>query len=387
MPVESHQAPFRRRFAGLVLSSLVGVAACSADDASGTATPSPATTIAPEVTPAVATTERPVDTTGPPVSASTPPGGAVLFAGDDFYAVPDPLPAGEPGTLLRYEPIELFGGWSNVGDSPGEFVLQTLGTRSGEVVLWRDPVALRPERVDRPIPDEAVGRSATELAAWLVEHPELDATDPEPVSVGGLDGFEVEVAIAPQSTNAPAMCPSGQACVDLFAPPHLGFAWRLVTRGDRARLILLATADGTGTVLIALDPYDHLGTDAGGVRHAGPTVAGQHRLHRRRARRTSGRRVRERLRVVPWCSRAGCVQVSRVRTIVQLHGWPARSGWASSVADDVPVRVDPGRADRGHRHRRGAVDRGAGRRPPDPQRRPRHHRHRRSVRTVARPVL
>ena len=49
--------------------------------------------------------------------------------------------------------------------------------------------------------------------------------------------------------------------MDLFAPPHLGFAWRLVTRGDRARLILLATADGAGTVLIALDPYDHLGTE------------------------------------------------------------------------------------------------------------------------------
>ena len=96
--------------------------------------------------------------------------------------------------------------------------------------------------------------------------------------------------------------------------------------------------------------------------------------------------MRERLRIVPWTSRAGGVQISRVRTLVQLHRWPARSGWASSVADDVPVRVDPGRADRRHRHRPGAVDRGAGRRPPDRERRPRHDRHRRSVRTVARPV-
>ena len=185
----------------------------------------------------------------------------MLFEGDDFYAVPQPLPAGEPGTLLRYEPIDVFDGWSNVVDSPGEFVLQTLGTISGEIVLWRDPVAVRPERVERPVPDEAVGRSAHELATWLAEHPELDASDPQPVSVGGLEGFEVEIAIAPTSTNSPALCPSGEVCVDLFAPPHLGFAWRLVTRGDRARMILLATADGAGTVLIALDPYDHLGTD------------------------------------------------------------------------------------------------------------------------------
>ena len=232
--------------------------------------------------PSVDSTERPVDTFEPPVT-TTAPSGAVLFDGDDFYAVPEPLPAGEPGTLLRYEPIDVFGGWSNFGDSPGEFGLQTLGTVSGEIVIWRDPVAVRTERVDRPVPDDAVGRSAQELATWLAEHPQLEATDPAPVSVGGLDGFEVEIAIAPTSTNTPAMCPPGEVCVDLFAPPHLGFAWRLVTRDDRARMILLATADGAGTVLIALDPYDHLGTDAGGVRHAGPTAAGQHRLHRRRA--------------------------------------------------------------------------------------------------------
>ena len=103
----------------------------------------------------------------------------------------------------------MFGGWSNFGDSPGEFGLQTLGTVSGEVVMWRDPVAVRTERVDRPVPDEAVGRSAQELASWLAEHPQLEATDPAPVSVGGLDGFEVEIAIAPTSTNTPAMCPSG----------------------------------------------------------------------------------------------------------------------------------------------------------------------------------
>jgi hypothetical protein len=32
---------------------------------------------------------------------------AELFEGDgDFYAVPDPLPQGEPGTLLRYERLD-----------------------------------------------------------------------------------------------------------------------------------------------------------------------------------------------------------------------------------------------------------------------------------------
>ena len=106
---------------------------------------SPDTTGAAAVTQRVETTVRSVDSTERPVGTLEPPvtttvsSGAVLFDGDDFYTVPDSLPTGEPGTLLRYEPIDVFGGWFNFGDSPGEFGLQTLGTISGDIVLWRDP--------------------------------------------------------------------------------------------------------------------------------------------------------------------------------------------------------------------------------------------------------
>ena len=86
-----------------MLSSLLGVVACSDDDSGGAATASPDTTGAPvaakamETTaPSVDSTERPVDTFEPAVT-TTAPSGAVLFEGDDFYAVPEPLPAGEPG--------------------------------------------------------------------------------------------------------------------------------------------------------------------------------------------------------------------------------------------------------------------------------------------------
>ena len=191
--------------------------ACSSDAGSGgAATASPDTAGAAAAAEAVETsapsvdrTDGPVDSFEPPVTTAAP-SGAVMFDGDDFYAVPDPLPAGEPGTLLRYEPIDMFGGWSNFGDSPGEFGLQTLGTVSGDVVIWRDPVAVRAERVDRPVPDDAVGRSAQELASWLAEHPQLEATDPAPVSVGGLDGFEVEIAIAADVDEHSGPVPAGR---------------------------------------------------------------------------------------------------------------------------------------------------------------------------------
>ena len=103
----------RTRCAVLVLSGLLVVAACNDDDdGDGAAIASSDTAGAAAVAEAVETTapsvdrtDRPVDTFEPPVT-TTAPSGAVLFGGDDFYAVPEPLPAGEPGTLLRYEPIE-----------------------------------------------------------------------------------------------------------------------------------------------------------------------------------------------------------------------------------------------------------------------------------------
>lgn len=43
---------------------------------------------------------------GPAAAAGEPTTSLPPFSGDDFYAVPDPLPADEPGTLIRYEPVE-----------------------------------------------------------------------------------------------------------------------------------------------------------------------------------------------------------------------------------------------------------------------------------------
>ena len=132
----------RHRFVALVLPALVVLAACSNDDNAAPAAPITATTGAAVAAPGVATTTTSIDTDEPPVTTA-PPDSAVLFEGNDFYAVPEPLPAGQAGTLLRYQRIDAFGGWSSVGDTADAFGLQASGTISGEVVWWRDPVAVR----------------------------------------------------------------------------------------------------------------------------------------------------------------------------------------------------------------------------------------------------
>ena len=141
------------------------------------------------------------------------------------------------------------------------FVVET-----ADVQLWMfsDPVALVASPPgDELIADAQVGGSVDELAAWLLEHPELDSSEPVPVSIGGLDGFQVDVAVTPGSTSRSPTCAPEELCVDLFASPDLN--WWVGPGGTLApfvRVILLATADD-GIVVIALLPgYSFLGDRA-----------------------------------------------------------------------------------------------------------------------------
>ena len=99
-------------------------------------------------------------------------------------------------------------------------------------------------------PDPEVGRSVTEIVGWLVEHPELDTTEPQPVSLGGLDGFQVDVTVTAGSTSSSPNCPPADVCVDMIATPD-GWWEGLVPELPAVRLILLATPDG-GTVAVSL---------------------------------------------------------------------------------------------------------------------------------------
>ena len=42
----------------------------------------------------------------PPRRRRPHPAASAAYDGDDFYAVPDPLPSGPHGTLIRYEPLD-----------------------------------------------------------------------------------------------------------------------------------------------------------------------------------------------------------------------------------------------------------------------------------------
>jgi D-alanyl-D-alanine carboxypeptidase len=184
---------------------------------------------------------------------------------DGFGSCQGPLEAGTY-TSSEFEPTFSYtvpDGWENFGDVPDFFDLfaEDEVEVDGAIVLARSPAAMLsgPDQGSPPEPDEDVGRSAEELADWLTAHPELETGDPEPVTVGGLDGVQLDIGFAPASTSTTDWCEEGNLCVNLFsekAPIDDSWGLGLFGLDHRVRVILLTTADGAGTVLIWLEGDD-----------------------------------------------------------------------------------------------------------------------------------
>src|SRR6185503_18383872 len=56
-------------------------------------------------------------------------------------------------------------------------------------------------------PEADVGSTAANIAEWLATHGGLNTTQPEPVSIGGLNGYMIDVKMDPGWTG---VCPFSQ---------------------------------------------------------------------------------------------------------------------------------------------------------------------------------
>jgi hypothetical protein len=96
-----------------------------------------------------------------------------------------------------------------------------------------------PSRSGTPI----VANTPEDLVRWLEHHPYLRTSDPEPASVGGVEGQKVDVAVAkdlPEDYQSGVCSPIAEPeeeCVDLLrvsTPPPIS-----TSEGDKVRLIVL----------------------------------------------------------------------------------------------------------------------------------------------------
>jgi hypothetical protein len=130
-------------------------------------------------------------------------------------------------------------GWKN--DPPEAFDILLLGRKTGGMGALNVQRVYEPTKSSRPI----VANTPEDLVGWLEHHPYLKTSDPEPVSVGGVEGQQLDVTVAkdlPEDYRSGVCSPIAEPeeCVDLFrvSDPH-SFIAQL--EGDKLRLILFQT--------------------------------------------------------------------------------------------------------------------------------------------------
>ncbi|HSO29910.1 MAG TPA: hypothetical protein VLS28_08385 [Candidatus Sulfomarinibacteraceae bacterium] len=145
-------------------------------------------------------------------------------------------------------------GWLVVGDSRDELVLQPVTSDVSGIWVFRSPLPASQDS-DCPIaPAPGVGPTAKDLVDWIRARPGFTTSDPVVVTLGGLVGLQVDIAIV--AGWAPS-CPfaEGLPTVPLFvSATDSSFRW-VVAGSERLRLLAL-DVPGEGTVVVDVDAFD-----------------------------------------------------------------------------------------------------------------------------------
>ena len=184
--------------------------------------------------------------------AGTPAGGG---SGSGASPVASALP---PGTYTSraFKPAVTYTlpeGWQNPDDLADHLALIPAGSQVAGIFLFRDPRAMSQDPTCPTKPEPGVGGLSTELVAWIRSRPGLVVSDLKMVTVGGLRGVEIEVAIADGWTPS---CPfaNGLPAVPLFVGSTGSLRW-VVAGSERLRLDIL-DAPGGGTIVVDVDAFD-----------------------------------------------------------------------------------------------------------------------------------
>ena len=190
---------------------------------------------------------------------------AVLLAGcagAPAAATPTPAPSLPPAlapgtyTSAAFLPAVTYtvpSGWRITQDSPDYFALQPVTSEIIGIHFFRDPLAASQDLACPTTAEPGVGTLSLELATWIRGLPGIVASSPRMVTVGGLRGVELDVAI---NTGWTASCPfaNGVPTVPLFVGATGDLRW-VVAGNERLRLSLLDVPGG-GTVVVDVDAFD-----------------------------------------------------------------------------------------------------------------------------------
>jgi hypothetical protein len=150
-------------------------------------------------------------------------------------------------------------GWTKTADLPSQLLLVPPGAGLFEqpdhslvfdnIGVYVHPLAGPADGGSVPLP--GIGTDAKALSHWLSTRPQVTATTPTKVAIGGLSGYALDLGV---STAAGSLC--GMRCVNLFNARDPGPAYQLgLFQNEEARAYMLDLPDG-GVVLVLIEDAD-----------------------------------------------------------------------------------------------------------------------------------
>ncbi|MGC5076649.1 hypothetical protein [Agrococcus sp. DT81.2] len=230
----------------MLKSSVIGLAValvlvgCAPAEVSGPASSAPepqAATVTPAPTPSAE------EAAGCP----NPHGGACLGA----------LEAGEHQTRV-FQPAITYtvpAGWTNYEDLPGNFWLfqtddlasQDSAVGGSYLGIYQDAAAAALDCAEAP--EQGVNRTPEALVAWYQSVPTLTVTPPVPVTVGGLEGLQIDLVLVDGAEAD--MCSYGPyAGVPLIIGSGVSQLHHVLLDALEVRLVLLRRGEGNVTLEI-----------------------------------------------------------------------------------------------------------------------------------------
>lgn len=165
-----------------------------------------------------------------------------------------PLPAGTY-TSSAFQPPATYtlpDGWTLASDTARYLQLHPAETDVMGIHLFRDAVAASQDPACPTSAEPGVGTTSTELVTWMRSLPGLTVGAPVMVSVGGLRGTAVDIAIAPGWTQSCSFA-DGLPTVPLLTD---GADLRWVVAGSERLRLYVLDVPGGGNVIVDLDAFD-----------------------------------------------------------------------------------------------------------------------------------
>lgn len=169
--------------------------------------------------------------------------------------VDSPLPAGTHSSTVFQPPVTFTvpDGWVLAADAADYLQLRPANQDLLGIHLFR---GVSPMSQDPSCPVEAepgVGTSSVELMSWIRGLDGLNVSSPAMVTVGGLLGSSIDIAIKDGWTQSCSFA-NGLPTVPLLVNPGTGLQW-VIAGGERLRLYVLDLPDG-GTLIVDVDDFE-----------------------------------------------------------------------------------------------------------------------------------